>query len=130
MKIKQEQERNADRDRLRQLIRNKLKLSQKKPKIILNLNDLKFYEKSDVESETLEWKTPLFFVQDIQRLVLYSIVGERMCSYYPRWCKILRNNHLKSLVLITINNYSEYDFKNDKKIAKKFNKLFKNEVYF
>ena len=48
----------------------------------------------------------------------------------PRWCKILRQNHIKSVNLITINNFSELDYNLQKKKFKKFENLFKNQVSF
>jgi hypothetical protein len=79
-------------------------------------------------SEKSEWKLPQFFVQDLQRVLLYSLIGTQY-RFYPRWCKILRPNNIKSITFITINNLSEFDFKANTKLFKKFNKIFtQNEI--
>ena len=96
---------------------------KKKAKIIVTLEELKSFERSMGNHEQSEWKYPQFFVQDLQRVILFSLIGNQY-RFYPRWCKILRPNYIKRVNLITINNLSEFDFQENPKIFKKFNKIF------
>ncbi len=92
------------------------------------MDDLKSFEKSQSDHEKREWIMPQFFVQDLQRILLFSLIGDQY-RFYPRWCRILRPNHIKSVVLISVNNLSEFDYKTKSRRFKKLNKLFLNEVF-
>lgn len=92
----------------------------------MSLNDLKSFDKTFEDNDKLEWKLPQFFVQDIQRVVLFSLIGNQY-RFFPRWCKILRPNHIKSVNLITINNVSELDYKLLSKNFKNINNIFLNQ---
>lgn len=99
-------------------------LFKKKAKIIVTLDELKSFEKSMGDHEKCEWKYPQFFVQDLQRVILFSLIGNQY-RFYPRWCKILRPNYIKRVNLITVNNLSEFDFQKNQKAFKKFSNIFK-----
>ena len=94
----------------------------------ITLDDLKSFEKSQSDHEKREWIMPQFFVQDLQRIMLFSLIGDQY-RFYPRWCRILRPKHIKSVVLISVNNLSEYEYQTKSKRFKKLSKLFLNEVF-
>lgn len=97
--------------------------------MFITLDELKSLERSYEDRDQNEWKLPLFYVQDIQRVILFSLIGNQY-RFFPRWCKILRPNHIKRVHLMTINNFSEYDYKANQKLFKKFNKIFTDEVHW
>ena len=70
---------------------------------------------------------PQFFVQYLQRVLLFSLIGDQF-RFYPRWCRILRPKHIQSVNLISINNLSEFDYKMNSKLFKKLNKIFQNDT--
>ncbi len=83
-------------------------------------SNFKIYEKSQqnghqngtheqVKTKEDEEYTAQIFVQDIQKLVLSSLLQQNY-RYLPQWCKILRSQYVNSVLLITINNYSEIDY--------------------
>ena len=122
---------NGDEDangkKLSEMIRAKKKLSMKRAKFLITLDDLKSVEKSMKNLDETEWRMPQFFVQDLQRVLLFSTIGNKF-RFYPRWCKILRPQYIKSINFITINSVSEFDFKANEKKFKKLKKIFTNEV--
>jgi len=118
---------DANGKALSELIRAKKKLSMKQAKIFLNVNDMKSVEKSIKSPDETEWKMPQFFVQDLQRVILYSTIGTKF-RFFPRWCKILRPQLIKSITFITVNILSEFDFKTNEKKFKKLKKIFTEEV--
>ena len=101
---------------------------KKKAKVFITLDDLKSFEKSMHNEDKSEWRLPQFFVQDLQRVMLYSLIGTQY-RFFPRWCQIYRPQNIKTVNLITINNLSEHDFKANEKVFKKFNKIFQNQVF-
>ena len=108
--------------KLSDMIKFKKKLSAKKPKLIINLRD-------DLKSTSIESTTnelPHFFVTDIQRAALYLLVASQI-KIVPSWCKILRPNTVKSLVLITINNLCENDYQQQKDDFLQLDNLFENK---
>lgn len=113
--------------RLSELIRAKKKLSMKQAKFIVNLDDMKSVEKSIKSPDETEWAMPQFFVQDLQRVILFSTIGNKF-RFFPRWCKILRPQLIKSITFVTINNLSELDYKTNEKKFKKLKKIFTNQV--
>lgn len=112
-----------DQELLYELINKKKKFSLKKPKVILTNSDS--VEQSDEkEKETEEnSRNPIFFVQDLQRVILFSLLGDQF-RFYPRWCRILRPKLFKSINLVTINNFSDLDFQLHKRSLRKFLKIF------
>jgi hypothetical protein len=113
--------------RLSEMIRAKKKLSMKQAKFIVNLDDMKSVEKSIKSPDETEWAMPQFFVQDLQRVILFSTIGNKF-RFFPRWCKILRPQLIKSITFVTINNLSELDYKTNEKKFKKLKKIFTNQV--
>ncbi|RNA33498.1 RNA exonuclease NEF-sp isoform X2 [Brachionus plicatilis] len=107
-------------------IRLKKKIIMKKSKLFMCLDELKSFDKSLENNDKMEWTLPQFFIQDIQRVILFSLIGNQF-RFYPRWCKILRPAFLKTVNLITINNVSEYDHELKKEKFKKFHKIFLNQ---
>ena len=122
-----EEQIDTDGKILSELIRLKKKKSMKQAKFILSLDDMKTVEKSQKNLDETEWKMPQFFVQDLQRVLLFSIIGNKF-RFFPRWCKIIRPQLIKSITFITINNLSEFDYKANRKKFKKMEKIFTNEV--
>ena len=112
---------------LSEMIRAKKKLSMKQAKFIINLDDMKSVEKSIKSPDENEWAMPQFFVQDLQRVILFSTIGNKF-RFFPRWCKILRPQLIKSITFVTINNFSLFDYKTNEKKFKKLKKIFTNEV--
>ena len=89
----------------------------------MTLDDLKSFDRSMENHEISEWTLPQFFVQDLQRVILYCLIGNQY-RFFPRWCKILRPNHIKRVHLITVNNLSEFDYKSYASEFKKFSRIF------
>ncbi len=92
----------------------------------MTLDDLKSFDRSMEDHEKSEWILPQFFVQDIQRVILYCLIGTQY-RFFPRWCKILRPNHIKRVHLITVNNLSELEYKTYFGDFKKFLRIFTNK---
>jgi hypothetical protein len=116
-------------------------LKKKRPKLIItttNINTDENIDQISVETTTKELvdkkelkivsssEMPNYFVQDIQRVVLFAIIGNEY-RFFPRWCKIIRPQLIKTIHLITINNISLYDYNNNMNLFKKFNKIFNND---
>ena len=81
------------------------------------------------DKDKSEWRFPQFFVQDLQRVILFSLIGDQY-RFFPRWCKIIRPKYMKKVHLLTIDNLSEYDYKNNEKEFKKIKQLFQNKVRY
>lgn len=95
--------------------------------MFITIDEFKSFEKSQSDHEKREWVMPQFFVQDLQRVLLFSLIGDQF-KFFPRWCRILRPIHIKTVNLISINNISELDYRTNSKLFKKFDKIFINEV--
>lgn len=104
-KVKPEEDK-PDGKRLSEMIRNKKKFSsvsleskiyknkifiyecfffcfKKRAKIIVTVDDLKSVEKSIKNIDETEWQLPQFYVQDLQRVILYSTIGNKF-RFFPR----------------------------------------------
>lgn len=115
-------ETKTDQELLYELINKKKKFSLKKPKVILT-NDSEQRNEQETEENS---RNPIFFVQDLQRVILFSLLGDQF-RFYPRWCRILRPKLFKSINLVTVNNLSDLDFQLHKSSFRKFLKIFEKD---
>lgn len=56
--------------------------------MIITLDNLKSFDKSLENNDNMEWQMPQFFVHDLQRVALYSIIGNQY-RFFPRFLLLL-----------------------------------------
>ena len=81
----QPQEISLDK-KLSNMIKYKKKFSMTKPKFMLTAGN-------EIEA-SLESAQPQFFVQDLQRVILYSLIGNQY-RFFPRYHIVKTNNYRK-----------------------------------
>ncbi|XP_050392547.1 RNA exonuclease 5 isoform X1 [Patella vulgata] len=88
------------------------KAAMEKPKIYLTLKDLAEEYRKRIsklsENDVTEDTCPSLYALDLQCLILNAIEGS-ISSYFPRWCKLLRQSKITSIVVMVINGVSLSD---------------------